>query len=75
MSEEDARFAEYLVNREHDLDQTDRTVLTGDAHDAYAEFCSAASALESHQKQAAALMERYKTALQRLSEQAAKAAR
>jgi phage gp36-like protein len=49
-----------------------KTVLTGESHGAFAEFCSAARALEAHQKQGGEVLERYKAALQKLSAIAAR---
>lgn len=61
-----------LPTLEQMADQMPRTVLTGDSHDAYSEFCAAAKALADNQRAAAVVLERYKAALQRLSEAAAK---
>lgn len=47
--------------------------LVGESRDAYLDFCAAAAAVEAHQKQTPALMERYTSALKRLSVAAAKA--
>lgn len=44
-----------------------RTVLTGESHEAFAEFTAAAQALEAHQRAATPVLERYKTALAKLS--------
>lgn len=43
------------------------TVLTGESHEAFAEFTAAAQALEAHQRAATPVLERYKTALAKLS--------
>lgn len=48
------------------------TVLRGESHDAYLEFTAAAQALEAHQREATAVLERYKTALGKLSALAAR---
>lgn len=51
-----------------------RTVLTGESHDAFAEFTAAAQALEAHQRAATPVLERYKVALGKLSAIAARSA-
>lgn len=48
-------------------DPQPRTVLTGESHEAYAEFTAAAQALEAHQRSATPVLERYKAALAKLS--------
>jgi hypothetical protein len=48
------------------------TVLTGESHTAFTEFSAAAQALEAHQKQGGEVLERYKSALQKLSAIAAR---
>lgn len=48
------------------------TVLRGESHDAFAEFTAAAQALEAHQRAATPVLERYKTALGKLSAIAAR---
>lgn len=46
--------------------------LVGEEQLAYGEFCAAAAAVAEHQKATGPVMERYRAALARLSEQAAK---
>lgn len=56
-----------LPTMEQMRDRAPRTVLTGESHEAYAEFTAAAQALEAHQRSATPVLERYKTALAKLS--------